>query len=51
MEWSRTWLDDIKPRASYGSIGNQNINPYQFLSTMTVSPSTVWLDKNETRST
>lgn len=46
MEWSRTWLDDIKLRASYGSIGNQNINPYQFLSTMTVSPSTVWLDKN-----
>ena len=47
MEWSRTWLDDIKLRASYGSIGNQNINPYQFLSTMTVSPSTVWLDKND----
>lgn len=47
MEWSRTWLDDIKFRASYGSIGNQNINPYQFLPTMTVGPSTVWLDKND----
>ncbi len=36
MEWSHTWLDDVKFRASYGSIGNQNINPYQFLPTMTV---------------
>ncbi len=44
MNWSRSWLDDIKLRASYGSIGNQNINPYQYLPTMTVGPSTVWLD-------
>lgn len=47
MEWSHTWLDDVKFRASYGSIGNQNINPYQFLPTMTVGPSTVWLDGND----
>lgn len=47
MDWSRTWLDDLKLRASYGSIGNQNINPYQFLPTMSVGPSTVWLDKND----
>ncbi len=51
MEWSHTWLDDIKFRASYGSIGNQNINPYQFLPTMTVGPSTVWLDGNDKVST
>lgn len=47
MDWSRSWLDDIKLRASYGSIGNQNINPYQFLPTMSVGQSTVWLDKND----
>lgn len=47
MDWSRSWLDDIKLRASYGSIGNQNIDPYQFLPTMSVGPSTVWLDKND----
>lgn len=47
MEWSRSWLDDIKFRASYGSIGNQNINPYQFTPTMTVGPSNVWLDGND----
>ncbi len=47
MEWSHTWLDDVKFRASYGSIGNQNINPYQFLPTMTVGPSNVWLDGND----
>ena len=51
MEWSRTWLDDVKFRASYGSIGNQNINPYQFLPTMSVGPSTVWLDGNDKVST
>ncbi len=51
MEWSHTWLDDVKFRASYGSIGNQNINPYQFLPTMTVGPSTVWLDGNDKVST
>lgn len=51
MEWSHTWLDDVKFRASYGSIGNQNINPYQFLPTMTVGPSNVWLDGNDKVST
>lgn len=47
MDWSRNWLDEFKLRASYGSIGNQNIDPYQFTPTMTVSPSTVWLDGND----
>lgn len=46
MDWSRSWLNDIKFRASYGSIGNQNIAPYQFLPTMSVGPSTVWLNGN-----
>lgn len=47
MEWSKDWLDDFKLRASYGSIGNQNINPYQFTPSMSVAPSTVWLNNND----
>ena len=44
MEKTRTWLDELKIRASYGSIGNQRINPYQFTSTMEIGESNVWLD-------
>ena len=47
MEWSKSWLDDLKVRASYGSIGNQNINPYQYTPQMTVSSSNVWLNGND----
>ncbi|MEG1634478.1 MAG: SusC/RagA family TonB-linked outer membrane protein, partial [Rikenellaceae bacterium] len=28
MDWSRNYLSNLKLRASYGSIGNQSINPY-----------------------
>ncbi len=31
MEASRGWLDFLKIRASWGRVGNQNINPYQYL--------------------
>ena len=44
MDWSRSWLDDFKLRASYGSIGNQNISPYGFVAAMGIGQSTVWLD-------
>ena len=47
MKWSESWLDELKLRASYGSIGNQNINPYQYTPTMTVGPSNIWLDNND----
>ena len=47
MEWAKDWLDELKLRASYGSIGNQNISPYQYTPTMSVGPSTVWLDNND----
>lgn len=47
MKWSESWLDELKLRASYGSIGNQNISPYQYTPTMEVGPSNVWLDKND----
>ena len=44
MDWSRDYLDDFKLRASYGSIGNQNISPYGFIASMGIGQSTVWLD-------
>ncbi|MCQ2173782.1 MAG: TonB-dependent receptor [Bacteroidales bacterium] len=47
MEGTRNWLDELKLRASYGSIGNQKIDPYQFTSTMDIGQSTVWLDNGD----
>lgn len=44
MTWSRTWLDNLKIRASWGSIGNQNIAPYGYIAGMSVNESTVWID-------
>lgn len=32
MEGTRTWLDFLKIRASWGRVGNQNIDNYQYLS-------------------
>lgn len=36
MESTRSWLDGLKLRASYGVIGNQNVNPYTFTPTMSL---------------
>ncbi len=44
MDWSRKWLDDFKLRASYGSIGNQEIDPYGFIASMGIGQNTTWLD-------
>lgn len=44
MDWSREYLDDFKLRASYGSIGNQNIDPYGYIASMGIGQSTTWLD-------
>ena len=30
MEKTRTWLDDLKLRAGYGTTGNSNIDPYNY---------------------
>ena len=47
MESTRNWLDGLKVRASYGVIGNQNVNPYTFTPTMSVSnKSTSWIIDN-----
>lgn len=37
MKWSRSWLDNFKLRANYGSLGNANIDPYYFLETMSIA--------------
>ena len=44
MDWSREYLDDFKLRASWGSIGNQNISPYGYIASMGINQSTAWLD-------
>ena len=36
MNWSHSWMDDFKVRASYGSVGNQRISPYQFSPVMSL---------------
>lgn len=40
MQFASGWLDNLKLRASYGSLGNGNITPYQFIPQMAVSQST-----------
>ena len=35
------WMDNLKVRASVGSLGNANIDPYQYLETMSVSKTSV----------
>lgn len=44
MEGTRRWLNELKPRISYGSIGNQAIDPYGFVANMSIDQSTTWLD-------
>lgn len=43
-----TWLNELKLRGSWGSIGNQNIDPYRFYPSMSIGPWTAsavnWLD-------
>jgi len=46
---SISWLDDLKIRGSWGKLGNSNINPYQYQST--VSFSNVWYYLNDTKVT
>lgn len=44
MNSTRHWLNGLKLRASYGVIGNQNINPYTFTPSMSVNnKATSWI--------
>lgn len=37
MRSTRSWLDGLKIRASYGMIGNQNVPTYSFMPTMSIN--------------
>ena len=41
MKWSRSWLDNFKIRANYGSLGNGNITPYSYLETLSISKTSI----------
>ena len=44
MSFSNKWLDELKLRASWGTIGNQAINPYQYTPSMDINNSNgIWL--------
>ena len=43
MKQTRSWLDELKLRASYGALGNGNISPYRFMEQMGVSKTSVVL--------
>lgn len=45
MDWCRPLVNNLKLRASWGSIGNQNIAPYGYVASMSISENLVWLDK------
>lgn len=47
MEVVRPYINNLKIRASYGSIGNQNIAPYGFIAGMEVDQSNVWLENGK----
>ncbi|MFC5411477.1 SusC/RagA family TonB-linked outer membrane protein [Larkinella bovis] len=44
LSGTRQWLDNLKPRVSYGSLGNSQINPYMFLPQITGSRTTKILE-------
>ncbi|MFP4367577.1 MAG: SusC/RagA family TonB-linked outer membrane protein, partial [Bacteroidales bacterium] len=44
MENTRSWLNNLKIRASYGSLGNGNVAPYRYLELMSVGKTGVILE-------
>ncbi|NEU07980.1 TonB-dependent receptor [Flavihumibacter sp. R14] len=46
MDGVGNWLNEFKPRASFGTVGNQAISPYAFLATMDASYAN-WLNDNK----
>lgn len=44
MKWSKAWLDNLKLRANYGSLGNGTISPYSFLETMSINRTSIVVD-------
>ena len=48
MENSRSWMDNLKLRASYGSLGNGNVDPYRYMEVMSVAKTSVILNGVQT---
>jgi TonB-dependent starch-binding outer membrane protein SusC len=46
-----SWLDYLKVRASWGQVGNQNVEPYQYLSTISFDNAGYVFGQGEGRST
>ena len=44
MKGAKSWLNNLKLRANAGSLGNGGISPFTFLSTMSVTKSTIPFD-------
>lgn len=44
MKWAKSWMENLKLRANYGSLGNGSISPYSFLETMGIKKTTVVFD-------
>ena len=47
MEKSQNWLGELKLRASWGQIGNQNISNYAYFPSMAAYETTSWLKNGE----
>ena len=41
MKSTRNWLDNLKVRASVGSLGNGNVSPYLYLSTIPIKKTVI----------
>ncbi|WP_233377891.1 SusC/RagA family TonB-linked outer membrane protein [Maribellus sp. CM-23] len=44
MEGTKSWLDNLKLRASAGTLGNGNVNPYSYLELMNVGKTSLLLN-------
>ncbi len=44
MAATHSWMDNLKLRASIGSLGNGNVSPYRYLETMNVAKTSVILE-------
>ena len=47
MQNASSWIDNLKLRLSVGSLGNGNVSPYKYLSTMSVAKSSVIIGDNQ----
>lgn len=44
MKWAKSWMDNFKIRANYGSLGNGTVSPYTFLETLGINRTDILID-------